>query len=106
MTGQGPATTTLATAAACSAPTTVTTTATASSTPPIRAATPMAMRATRTPTTPRTIPRAAGGGGAQDLGSGELPFTGTDVIGMTLAGLLALAGGLLLRRREDMNTVR
>ena len=49
---------------------------------------------------------AGGGGGAKNLGSGELPFTGTDVIGMTLAGLLALAGGLLLRRREDMNTVR
>ena len=47
-----------------------------------------------------------GGSGAQGLNSGSLPFTGTDLIGMTLAGLLALAGGLLLRRREDIRTVR
>ena len=36
----------------------------------------------------------------------RLPFTGTDVIGIALAGLLALAGGLLLRRREDVHTLR
>jgi LPXTG-motif cell wall-anchored protein len=47
-----------------------------------------------------------GNGGSGNLGSGELPFTGTDVIGISLAGLLVLAGGLLLRRREDVNTVR
>ena len=50
-----------------------------------------------------------GGGGAGNAPTGgqptadnaELPFTGTDVIGISLAGLLMLAGGLLLRRRED-----
>ncbi len=49
-----------------------------------------------------------GGGddGSGDLDSGALPFTGTDVIGISLAGLLVLAGGLLLRRREDVRTVR
>jgi LPXTG-motif cell wall-anchored protein len=51
-----------------------------------------------------------GGGGGDDAGSGDLdagalPFTGTDVIGIALAGLLILAGGLLLRRREDVRTV-
>jgi hypothetical protein len=45
-------------------------------------------------------------GGARNLGAGALPFSGTDVIGLALAGLLALAGGLLLRRREDLRTVR
>jgi LPXTG-motif cell wall-anchored protein len=40
----------------------------------------------------------AGGQGNDD---DTLPFTGTDVIGLSLAGLLMLAGGLLLRRRED-----
>jgi LPXTG-motif cell wall-anchored protein len=47
-----------------------------------------------------------GGDGSGDLDAGALPFTGTDVIGIALAGLLVLAGGLLLRRREDMHTVR
>ena len=53
----------------------------------------------------------AGGGGGGDDGGGApaggqtadadtLPFTGTDVVGLALAGLLMLAGGLLLRRRE------
>jgi hypothetical protein len=46
------------------------------------------------------------GGGAQNLNAGALPFTGTDVIGVALAGLLMLAGGLMLRRREDVRTVR
>ncbi|HEX4362980.1 MAG TPA: LPXTG cell wall anchor domain-containing protein [Solirubrobacteraceae bacterium] len=46
------------------------------------------------------------GSGAQSLNSGTLPFTGTDVIGMAIAGLLALAGGLLLRRREDISSTR
>jgi hypothetical protein len=46
----------------------------------------------------------AGGGGGLD--ADQLPFTGADIIGMTLAGLLALAGGLLLRRREGLRTVR
>jgi len=31
----------------------------------------------------------------------SLPFTGANVVGLALAGLLMLAGGLLLRRRED-----
>jgi hypothetical protein len=48
----------------------------------------------------------AGGGGSGDLDAGALPFTGTDIIGISLAGLLVLAGGLLLRRREDLRTVR
>ena len=47
----------------------------------------------------------SGGGNAPTGGQGAdtdtLPFTGTDVVGLTLAGLLMLAGGLLLRRRED-----
>ena len=47
----------------------------------------------------------AGGSGAgtggQDTDASSLPFTGTDIVGITLAGLLMLAGGLLLRRRED-----
>ncbi len=46
------------------------------------------------------------GGGAANLNAGSLPFTGTDVIGISLAGLLMLAGGLMLRRREDVRTVR
>lgn len=52
---------------------------------------------------------AAAGGGAgpsADLSAGSLPFTGTDIVAISLAGLLVLAGGLLLRRREDMRTVR
>jgi len=48
----------------------------------------------------------AGGGGSGDLDAGALPFTGTDLIGISLAGLLVLAGGLLLRRREDVRTVQ
>jgi LPXTG-motif cell wall-anchored protein len=47
-----------------------------------------------------------GNGGNGGLNAGTLPFTGTDVVGISLAGLLVLAGGLLLRRREDVNTVR
>ena len=39
--------------------------------------------------------------GGQGPGDDRLPFTGTDVVGIALAGLLMLAGGLLLRRRED-----
>jgi hypothetical protein len=47
-----------------------------------------------------------GAGGAKNLAAGALPFTGTDVIGIAFAGLLMLAGGLMLRRREDVRTVR
>ena len=47
----------------------------------------------------------AGAGGSGDLDSGALPFTGTDIIGIALAGLLVLAGGLLLRRREDVRSI-
>jgi LPXTG-motif cell wall-anchored protein len=39
--------------------------------------------------------------GGQSNNNDTLPFTGTDVVGLALAGLLMLAGGLLLRRRED-----
>ena len=39
--------------------------------------------------------------GGQSNNDDTLPFTGTDVVGIALAGLLMLAGGLLLRRRED-----
>jgi LPXTG-motif cell wall-anchored protein len=46
------------------------------------------------------------GEGAGNLNAGALPFTGTDVIGIGLAGLLVLAGGLLMRRREDARSVR
>jgi LPXTG-motif cell wall-anchored protein len=48
------------------------------------------------------------GNGAPNAGAGEagnapesLPFTGANLVGLSLAGLLMLAGGLLLRRRED-----
>ena len=51
-------------------------------------------------------PGGGGGGGSANLDSGALPFTGTDILGISLAGLLVLAGGLLLRRREDVRTVR
>ena len=44
---------------------------------------------------------AAPTGGQSTDDDAELPFTGTDVVGIALAGLLMLAGGLLLRRRED-----
>jgi LPXTG-motif cell wall-anchored protein len=44
---------------------------------------------------------AAPTGGQSSDNGGTLPFTGTDVVGLALAGLLMLAGGLLLRRRED-----
>lgn len=39
-------------------------------------------------------------GGARTVNAGTLPFTGSDVIGLGLAGMLLLAGGLLMRRRE------
>jgi len=50
-----------------------------------------------------------GGAGAPDAGAGDagavpddtLPFTGANIVGLALAGLPMLAGGLLLRRRED-----
>ena len=42
--------------------------------------------------------------GGQSTSDDTLPFTGTDVVGLALAGLLMLAGGLLLRRREDGRT--
>ena len=42
--------------------------------------------------------------GGQGADADNLPFTGTDVVGLALAGLLMLAGGLLLRRREDAHT--
>ena len=96
-----------------SAPTTATTTATASSTRRTGAVTPTATRTTPTPTTRRTTARQAAvaaaataqrnapTGGQSTDDNAELPFTGTDVVGIALAGLLMLAGGLLLRRRED-----
>jgi LPXTG-motif cell wall-anchored protein len=56
---------------------------------------------------PKDNSEGGGGvGGAKNLGAGALPFTGTDVIGIAFAGLLMLAGGLMLRRREDVRTVR
>ncbi|MDQ3631293.1 MAG: hypothetical protein M3417_08535 [Actinomycetota bacterium] len=45
----------------------------------------------------------SGAGGSTGVQrSGALPFTGTSVVGLTLAGLLMLAGGLLLRRQEGV----
>lgn len=38
--------------------------------------------------------------GPRNLNAGSLPFTGVDIVGIALAGLLMLAGGLLMRRRE------
>jgi LPXTG-motif cell wall-anchored protein len=49
---------------------------------------------------------ANAGTGGQSANAGTLPFTGTDVVGLSLAGLLMLAGGLLLRRREDSHAAR
>lgn len=47
------------------------------------------------------------GDGARNLdNAGSLPFTGTDVVGIALAGLLLVAGGLMLRRREDVFSLR
>ena len=43
----------------------------------------------------------AGAGGGAGAGDGALPFTGSNLVGLVLAGLLVLAGGLVLRRRED-----
>lgn len=45
-----------------------------------------------------------GGAGGATTDASSLPFTGTDVVGLTLAGLLMLAGGLLIRRREGTRT--
>ena len=45
---------------------------------------------------------AGDGAGAVDDGADDtLPFTGSNLVGLVLAGLLVLAGGLVLRRRED-----
>ncbi|MGH2839299.1 MAG: hypothetical protein ACRDKY_00560 [Solirubrobacteraceae bacterium] len=38
--------------------------------------------------------------GPVEADTGALPFTGTDITGLALGGLLLLAGGLLMRRRE------
>jgi len=46
-----------------------------------------------------------GGAGGQGTDAGSLPFTGSDVVGLSLAGLLMLAGGLLLRRREGLHAL-
>ncbi|CAA9528387.1 MAG: hypothetical protein AVDCRST_MAG67-4259 [uncultured Solirubrobacteraceae bacterium] len=51
-------------------------------------------------------PGGGGGGtpvddGAGTVNAGGLPLTGSNVVGLALAGLLLLAGGLLLRRREE-----
>jgi LPXTG-motif cell wall-anchored protein len=46
-----------------------------------------------------------GGTGGQGTDAGSLPFTGADVVGLSLAGLLMLAGGLLLRRREGLHAL-
>jgi hypothetical protein len=52
------------------------------------------------------IIRTSTGDGADpesdDAREASLPFSGTNVLGMALAGLLALAGGLLLRRRGEL----
>lgn len=45
------------------------------------------------------LPQADGGARTADVGA--LPFTGTNLVGLVLSGLLLLAGGLLLRRREE-----
>ena len=42
----------------------------------------------------------SGAGAARTADADALPFTGTDVTGLALAGLLLLGGGLLMRRRE------
>jgi LPXTG-motif cell wall-anchored protein len=46
-------------------------------------------------------PGVAQAGGPAKLDGDGLPLTGSNVIGLGLAGLLMLAGGLLLRRREE-----
>jgi LPXTG-motif cell wall-anchored protein len=50
---------------------------------------------------PGTGPGEAQAGGPGTLDGDGLPLTGTNVVGLGLAGLLLLAGGLLLRRREE-----
>jgi len=45
-------------------------------------------------------PGVAQAGGPGSLDGDGLPLTGSNVVGLGLAGLLMLAGGLLLRRRE------
>jgi LPXTG-motif cell wall-anchored protein len=44
---------------------------------------------------------SAQAGAPGTLNAGGLPLTGSNVIGLALAGLLLLAGGLLLRRHEE-----
>jgi hypothetical protein len=51
---------------------------------------------------------AGPGAGAPNAGASQagnvgksLPFTGANIVGLAFAGLLVLAGGLMLRRRED-----
>ena len=44
------------------------------------------------------------GEGAGTFNESGLPLTGSNVVGLALAGLLLLAGGLLLRRREEART--
>ncbi|MDQ3410272.1 MAG: hypothetical protein M3469_09855, partial [Actinomycetota bacterium] len=39
---------------------------------------------------------------SDDARAASLPFSGANVLGLALAGLLALAGGLLLRRRGEL----
>jgi hypothetical protein len=53
---------------------------------------------------PNDDSEANGAGTVQ--GSSTLPFTGTDLTGLGLAGLLLLAGGLLLRGREGARVDR
>jgi LPXTG-motif cell wall-anchored protein len=42
-----------------------------------------------------------GGDGGGGNAAASLPMTGSNIVGLVLAGLLLLAGGLVLRRRED-----
>jgi LPXTG-motif cell wall-anchored protein len=41
------------------------------------------------------------GGNGSGVNASSLPMTGSNIVGLALAGLLLLAGGLVLRRRED-----
>jgi LPXTG-motif cell wall-anchored protein len=58
------------------------------------------------PSNDRPLDANPNGGATNANTNGTLPFTGTDAVGIALAGLLMLAGGMLLRRREDLSTVR
>jgi LPXTG-motif cell wall-anchored protein len=47
--------------------------------------------------------QGAGNGGGNGANTSALPMTGSNIVGLALAGLLLLAGGLVLSRREGVH---